>query len=108
MRPSQRTLLAAAIVVLTATACGDGGAGKGPGQPLVVDVAQAQRQNIATFVTLDGQIAPVQESTLSSQQSGNVAAVYVNEGQHVRRGQVVAKLDDSTLRAQLAQQQAVV
>src|SRR5665213_379023 len=110
MRPSQRTLLAAAIVVLTATACGrgGGGAGKGPGQPLVVDVAQAQRQNIATFVTLDGQIAPVQESTLSSQQSGNVAAVYVNEGQHVRRGQVVAKLDDSTLRASLAQQQAVV
>src|SRR5665213_3392154 len=110
MRPSQRTLLAAAIVVLTATACGrgGGGAGKGPGQPLVVDVAQAQRQNIATFVTLDGQIAPVQESTLSSQQSGNVAAVYVNKGQHVRRGQVVAKLDDSTLRASLAQQQAVV
>jgi HlyD family secretion protein len=110
MRPSQRTLLAAAIVALAATACGKGGgaaAGRAS-QPLVVDVAQAQRQDIATFVTLDGQIAPVQESTLSSQQSGNVAAVYVTEGQHVRSGQVVAKLDDSTLRASLAQQVAVV
>jgi HlyD family secretion protein len=112
MRRSQRTLLAAAVLALAATACGKGGGGGGAGRggppPLAVDVAQAQRQDIATYVTLDGQIAPVQESTLSSPQSGNVAAVYVNEGQHVSRGQVVAKLDDSTLRASLAQQQAIV
>jgi len=111
MRRSQRTLLAAAILALAVTACGKGGgggAGRGGPPPLAVDVAQAQRQDIATYVTLDGQIAPVQESTLSSPQSGNVAAVYVNEGQHVARGQLVAKLDDSTLRASLAQQQAIV
>jgi len=111
MSRSQRTLMAAAILAIAATACGKGGGGgaarSGP-PPLAVDVAQAQRQDIATYVTLDGQIAPVQEATLSSQQSGNVAAVYVNEGQHVSRGQVVAKLDDSTLRAQLVQQQAIV
>ncbi len=111
MRRSQRTLLAAAVLALAATACGKGGGGGGgrpAAPPLAVDVAQAQRQDIATYVTLDGQIAPVQESTLSSPQSGNVAAVYVNEGQHVARGQVVAKLDDSTLRASLAQQEAIV
>jgi HlyD family secretion protein len=104
-------LLTAAVLALAVSACGKGGggaAGRGGPPPLAVDVAQAQRQDIATYVTLDGQIAPVQESTLSSQQSGNVAAVYVNEGQHVSRGQIVAKLDDSTLRASLAQQQAVV
>jgi HlyD family secretion protein len=108
---SQRTLLAAAVLALAATACGKGGGGgaaRGGPPPLAVDVAQAQRQDIATYVTLDGQIAPVQESTLSSPQSGNVAAVYVNEGQHVGRGQIVAKLDDSTLRGQLAQQEAIV
>jgi HlyD family secretion protein len=111
MSPSQRTLMAAAVLAMAATACGKGGggaAGRSGPPPLAVDVAKAQRQDIATFVTLDGQIAPVQEATLSSQQSGNVAAVYVNEGQHVSRGQIVAKLDDSTLRAQLAQQQAIV
>ena len=111
MRRSQRTLLAAAVIAMAATACGKGGgagAGRGGPPPLAVDVAQAQRQDIATYVTLDGQIAPVQESTLSSQQSGNVAAVYVNEGQHVSRGQLMAKLDDSTLRATLAQQEAIV
>ena len=111
MSPSQRTLMAAAVLAMAMTACGKGGggaAGRSGPPPLAVDVAKAQRQDIATFVTLDGQIAPVQEATLSSQQSGNVAAVYVNEGQHVSAGQVVAKLDDSTLRAQLAQQQAIV
>jgi HlyD family secretion protein len=111
MKRSQRTLLAAAVLALAVTACGKGGgggAGRGGPPPLAVDVAQAQRQDIATYVTLDGQIAPVQESTLGSPQSGNVAAVYVNEGQHVSRGQIVAKLDDSTLRASLAQQQAIV
>ena len=113
MRRSQRTLLAAAVLALAVTACGKGGAGGGGAArsgppPLAVDVAKAQRQDIATFVTLDGQIAPVQEATLSSPQSGNVAAVYVNEGQHVSQGQIVAKLDDSTLRAQLAQQVAIV
>jgi multidrug efflux pump subunit AcrA (membrane-fusion protein) len=104
-------LLATAVLALAVTACGKGGggtAGRGGPPPLAVDVAQAQRQDIATYVTLDGQIAPVQESTLSSPQSGNVAAVYVNEGQHVSRGQIVAKLDDATLRASLAQQQAIV
>lgn len=109
MRRSQRTLLAAAILVMAASACGrGGGAAQQAAPPLAVDTALAQRSDIATFVTLDGQIAPLQESTLSSQQSGNVTAVYVNEGQHVVRGQVVAKLDDATLRAQLAQQQATV
>lgn len=110
MRRSQRTLLAAAVLAMAATACGKGGGNTAPpaAPPLAVDTARAQRSDIATYVTLDGQIAPVQESTLSSQQSGNVTAVYVNEGQHVVRGQVVAKLDDATLRAQLAQQQAMV
>ncbi|BDE05763.1 hypothetical protein WPS_10390 [Vulcanimicrobium alpinum] len=110
MTGSQRALLAAAISVVALAACGKGGGAarnQGP-PPLAVDIATAQRQDIATYVTLDGQIAPVQESTLSSPQSGNVVAVYVNEGQHVRAGEPIAKLDDSTLRASLAQQQAIV
>ena len=109
MRRVQRTLLAAAVLATALSACGKGGAPqqKGP-PPLAVDVAQAHRSDIATFVALDGQIAPVQEATLSTPQSGNVIAVYVNEGQRVSRGQLIAKLDDATLRAQLAQAQATL
>lgn len=111
MRRSQRMLLAAAVLAVAASGCGSKGgaaAGNQGPPPLAVDVSQAKRQDIGTYVSLDGQIAPLQESTLSTPQSGNVVNVYVNEGQHVRAGQLLAKLDDSTLQAQLAQQQAIV
>jgi HlyD family secretion protein len=100
--------LAAALAIAVLTACAKGGAPQRAEAPLAVDVARAHRGDIATYVTLDGQIAPLQESTLSSPQSGNVVAVYVNEGQHVSAGQTIAKLDDSTLSASLAQQEAIV
>lgn len=75
---------------------------------LNVDVAAAQRRAIATYVTLDGQIAPLEESTLSFQQSGPIAQVYVNQGDRVSAGELLASIDDSTLRAQLAQAQATI
>lgn len=110
MRHSRRTLMAAAVLAVAVSACGSKGAApgnQGP-PPLAVDVSQAARKDIGTYLNLDGQIAPLQQSTLSTPQSGNVVAVYVNEGQHVRAGQLLAKLDDSTLRAQLEQQQGIV
>lgn len=98
----------AAVVIVAVTACGSRGPQRQGAPPLAVDVAQAQRQGIATYLSLDGQIAPLQAAVLSTQQSGSVVAVYVTEGQHVSRGQVLAKLDDAILLAQLAQQQAIV
>jgi HlyD family secretion protein len=100
--------LAAAVALLWAPGCGKGGQKPQGPPPLAVDVGKAARQDIATFVQLDGQISPLQESILSLPQSGTVVAVYVNEGNRVSAGQVLAKLDDSTLRAQLAANQAAV
>ena len=74
--------------------------------PVAVDAAPATRQDIATFIQLDGQITPLQQSNLSLQQSGTLLGVYATEGSRVSRGQLLAKIDDSTLRAQLAQAQA--
>jgi HlyD family secretion protein len=111
MRRSGRALVAAAVLTIAASACGSKGAAPAKQQgppPLAVDVSKATRQDIGTYLTLDGQITPLQQSTLSTPQSGNVIAVYVNEGQHVRAGQLLAKLDDSTLRAQLEQQEGIV
>lgn len=111
------TLVAATLVL---TACGGGkggggakgGAAKGGAQggapALNVEVAKAQRQDISTAVTLDGQVAPLLDSTLSFQQSGPIVGVYVNEGDRVSAGQLLAKIDDSTLTAQLAQDEALI
>lgn len=99
----QRLAVACALAASVAlTGCGGGkGGGRGP-QPLNVDVAAAKEQTIATYVTLDGQVAPLEESTLSFQQSGPVARVDVNVGDRVTAGQLLAQIDPSTLEAQLA------
>lgn len=107
MLRSQRAVAAAALSAVALTACGHGAAGPRQAAPVAVDVAKAQLQDIGTYLSLDGQITPLQQSTLSTPQSGTVTAVYANEGQRVAAGQVLAQLDDSTLRAQLAQQQAL-
>jgi HlyD family secretion protein len=108
----QRLAVAVLIAAVGVTGCGGGkkGAGsQGPRTPaLNVDVAPASRRDIATYVSLDGQIAPLEQSTLSFQQSGPILAIYVNEGDRVSAGELLAKIDDSTLRAQLAQDEALV
>lgn len=95
-------ILAAAICL---TGCGKGAPKQAP-PALNVDVATAHRQDIGTSITLDGQIAPLEQSTLAFQQSGPISAIYVNVGDRVHQGELIAKIDDSTLRAQLAQAQA--
>lgn len=89
------------------TACAGQKPQRGP-VALNVDVAQAQRRDIATYLSLDGQVAPLQDSTLSFQQSGPISAIDVNQGDRVSAGQLLAKIDDSTLRAQLAQVEATI
>jgi HlyD family secretion protein len=96
-------LLAAAVLA----ACG-GKPQRAAAPPLAVDAQPAARQNIATYIQLDGQITPLQQSNLSLPQSGTLIGVYVTEGNRVRKGQILAKIDDSTLRAQLAQAKATL
>ncbi|MBV9102260.1 MAG: efflux RND transporter periplasmic adaptor subunit [Candidatus Eremiobacteraeota bacterium] len=101
--------LLAALTLLVMPGCGKGGSAKAQGPaPLAVAVGKAARQDIGTYIQLDGQITPLQTSTLSLPQSGTVVSIYANEGDHVSAGEVLAKLDDSTLRAQLAANQAAV
>jgi HlyD family secretion protein len=96
-----------AIAVLM-TGCGGGAKGQQGPPPLAVDVAKAVQRDISTEISLDGQIAPLLESTLSTPESGTVAEVYVNEGDRVSKGQLLAHLDDSQLQAQLAANEATV
>ncbi len=103
-----RAVVYTTVFSLALTACGKSGGGQTGPPPIAVNVAQAQRGDIATYLNFDGQISPQQQSTLSTPQSGTVAAVYVTEGTRVRRGELLAKIDDSTLRAQLAQAQGLL
>lgn len=102
----QRAAVVGTIAAILLSGCGKGGGQQRGPMPLNVDVATAQRRDIATYISLDGQIVPLQQSTLAFQQSGPVRDIYVNVGDHVSAGQVLAKIDDSTLSAQLAQAEA--
>jgi multidrug efflux pump subunit AcrA (membrane-fusion protein) len=50
-----------------------------------------------------GYVTAEREATVSSQIAGQVVHVYFQEGEHVHRGQVLARLDDSSQRAALDQ-----
>jgi len=50
-----------------------------------------------------GYVTAERQATVSSQIQGQLTQVYVQEGEHVRRGQILARLDDSTQRATLEQ-----
>ena len=103
-----RAFALVALVAVGASGCG-GGAKKQQGPPpLAVDVSKARQQDIATSITLDGQVVPLFQSTLSTPESGTISQVLVNEGDRVHRGQLLAQLDASQLVAQLEANQATV
>ncbi|MBV8149908.1 MAG: efflux RND transporter periplasmic adaptor subunit [Candidatus Eremiobacteraeota bacterium] len=99
-----RLAIAALVAALALDACGKSGPSGPP--PLSVDVAKAQRQDIATQIPLDGQVAPLEQSTLAFQQSAPIIGIYVNIGDVVKKGTLLARIDPSTISAQLAQAQA--
>lgn len=108
MKLYSRPIVCIVAAIITLSGCAKQ-APKSAGPPaLNVDVAKAAQHDIATYLSLDGQVAPVQEATLSVQQSGPLVGVYVNEGDRVSQGQVLAKVDDSTLRATLTQDEALI
>jgi RND family efflux transporter MFP subunit len=99
----QRLAVACALATSLALAgCGGKGGQRGT-PPLNVDAATAQRQSIATYLNLDGQIAPLEQSSLSFQQTGAISRIDVNIGDLVQPGQLLAQIDPSVLQAQYEQ-----
>lgn len=98
-------------VGLIAAGCGSkqDAAGGPPGPAPLTVTAQPVRQGtlVSTFA-LTGTIAPARQGNLASVFSGTVRDVNVQIGDPVSAGQVLVQIDDSTLRAQLAQDQAAL
>jgi RND family efflux transporter MFP subunit len=76
--------------------------------PLVSIVTPGVRP-VATDVTFTGTIEARHELPIgNSGDTGRIVAVYVQVGDHVRRGQTLAQLDDSVLAPQVAQLNAAL
>lgn len=78
----------------------------GPAQVAAVRTAVAREAPAApagsAVLNASGYVAARRRATVSSKVTGKLVAVPVEEGMVVRRGQVLARLDDSTVRSQLA------
>jgi multidrug efflux pump subunit AcrA (membrane-fusion protein) len=75
-------------------------AARGPQLP-VVKVVPVSTGDIIQTLEVTGALKSNQSIDLGSKISGRVAQVYVNEGDRVRRGQLLIALDDEDLRAQV-------
>jgi RND family efflux transporter MFP subunit len=74
-----------------------------------VSVTEAGRSTSPTTISLIGTIAARYDTPIGVDgDGGRVAAIYVEAGDHVKRGQVLARLDNSILEPQVANLQAAL
>jgi HlyD family secretion protein len=69
--------------------------------PLEVAVEPPARGPIVQTITAPGQVEPVEEAEIASQIVGRVVAVPIKEGDAVKKGDLLVKLDDTDARARL-------
>jgi len=74
--------------------------------PIVVSTAVAREQPWSPEVNVVGSLEAVQGTEITAQIAGNVTQIAFRSGEHVRRGQLLVRLDDSSQLAQLHADQA--
>ncbi|MGA7107877.1 MAG: efflux RND transporter periplasmic adaptor subunit [Terracidiphilus sp.] len=70
--------------------------------------AKLVKQDLATVVSGTGQIRPKTFVNLGATAMGRITHLYVKEGDHVKRGQLVATVENVAQEAQVAGQQAAI
>lgn len=73
---------------------------------IAVSTAPAIMRQLPRFFEASGSLAPNEQSDVAAETSGKVAAVGVDMGSSVRRGQMIVKLDDADFRIKIQQAQA--
>ncbi|MCR4297987.1 MAG: efflux RND transporter periplasmic adaptor subunit [Gallionella sp.] len=73
-----------------------------------LDVATAQYREVAQTYSVDGLVEAVHQSTVSAQISGRVKEVNFDTGDHVKKGQVILRIDEREALQALAGSQAQV
>jgi HlyD family secretion protein len=74
--------------------------------PITFQTVTVGKGNIAAQVTANGTLSAVGTVQVGAQVSGRVVELHADFNDHVKKGQVIAKLDESVLRAQIEQVQA--
>lgn len=108
-----RTIAAVLLVAVVVSGCGGGSQTRNrrarmASSPNPIPTVTAKVTTVRASSSISGVIAPLQNVAITSSLSEPTDEVRVNEGDHVRAGEVIAVLDTTDLRAQLAQAQSTV
>src|SRR5829696_4295200 len=76
--------------------------------PIAVTVAKTEARNVPAYIQATGSLVADETSDIAPKVAGKVANVSANVGQFVSQGSVIAKIDDSDARRELAAAQARV
>jgi HlyD family secretion protein len=60
-------------------------------------------QDITLRISASGSVVPLQEVNLSPKNSGRLAQLFVDQGDRVEQGQIIARMDDREIQAQIEQ-----
>lgn len=104
-----KQLMALFVMTLMISACGKGGPPKGvpPGGFAVNVVAiEAKRQEIQDQISIVGSLAANEAIDVKAEIEGMVKEIHFQEGQRVKKGDILLTLDDTKWRASLEQAKA--
>src|SRR5712672_3743398 len=61
---------------------------------VTVQTVKAQRQDLSTIVSASGEIKPKTYVNIGANAFGKITRLYVKEGDHVKKGQLLAQLEN--------------
>lgn len=85
---------------------GGGGARGARGGSQAVEVTPVLRRDLIESLTVVGSLAPNESAEIRPESAGLVRGIFFDEGQKVKAGDLLVKIDDSELLAQYAQVEA--
>ncbi|MEO8128308.1 MAG: efflux RND transporter periplasmic adaptor subunit, partial [Bryobacteraceae bacterium] len=77
-------------------------------EPIPVKTAVAETRQIDKAISVTGSLIPDETVTSSFEVAGRIAAIYVDFGQNIRKGQVLAELDKQELSLQVERSRAAL
>jgi HlyD family secretion protein len=77
-------------------------------KPTEVTIDKVIKRDITSQVTASGTVAPKTEVTISSEVAGEIVEMPVNDGDRVKKGDLLVRIDTETLELRVAQQEAAI
>jgi HlyD family secretion protein len=75
---------------------------------VTVQTGKVMKQDIASLVTASGEIKPINFVNVGANAMGRITRLFVKEGEHVKKGQMLAQLENVQSAADVAQMKATL